>query len=143
MIVEYTPELLDTIFPMCEMMHQESRFKNWPLDKSKFDQLLKHPSCCCLLAVNQEPIGFFIGMVHEQWFGRSLIGTELVLYIRPEFRGGISAVRLIKRFEEFCASRGCVDINVGSSAEINTELAQKFYGRLGYKQCGFISHKER
>lgn len=83
-----------------------------------------------------------LGVVQQMWFSDALVGTELLVYVKPEHRGGITAMRLIKDFESYCKSRGCKEINVGSSAEISTDLVKRLYQKLGYSECGFLAHKE-
>ncbi len=94
------------------------------------------------LGIEETIVGFFIGIVQPLWFSEQKTGFDLALYILPEHRGGTYAVRLIKAFEAFCAFKGCVEVNLSSSAEISTELARGLYARLGYQECGFISRKD-
>jgi hypothetical protein len=53
----------------------------------------------------------------------------------------MAPIRLIRAFEDFCKSKGCVEIRLSSSASIDEEKASRLYKMLEYKQCGFITYK--
>lgn len=143
MILRYEPRFQQIALQLGRAMHQESRYKNYDYSDKKILQLLQNPNvfCACSM-VNDTVVGFFIGIVQPLWFSEQKIGFDLALYILPEHRGGTYAIRLIKAFEAFCIEQGCVEINLSSSADISTELAQRLYAKLNYQPCGFISRKE-
>lgn len=123
---------------------QESRYRDkYDYSEMKMLQLLAKPDVFMAFAVIRGVYaGFFLGMVQTMWFSaKTRYGCDLSLYIVPEHRGGIHAVRLIRAFEKFCKERGCVEVTLSSSAEISTELAERLYTKLGYRKCGFMARK--
>ena len=143
MIIEYDKKWRDQAMAIGRRMHQESRFKNFKFDETQIEKLLNSGRCCVLLSIiDQQVVGFFVGVVTPQWFGPDLSGCDLGMYIDPEHRGGTTAMRFMKKFEEYCQQKGCVTIALGSSAEISTDAARRLYTGLGYKECGFLAHKE-
>lgn len=144
MIVKYAADKhLGPALELGRRMHDESRFRDFDYDENKLAQLLSSPRALVLLnMVDDRPVGFFVGVIQQHWFGRDLAGYDLAMYLEPEHRGGMTAVRFIKKFEDWCQEQGARTINLGSSAEITTDTARKLYTGLGYKECGFLSHKE-
>ncbi len=124
-------------------MHEESRFRDMPFLESKIANLLKNPNCFCSLAkAGDVYIGFIWGLVQDAWFSDSKTGFDLGLYILPEYRGrSMAPVRLIKAFEDFCQSKGCFEITLSSSADIQEQKAFRLYEKLGYNKCGFVTFK--
>lgn len=143
MIVKYSDKYYSELIEVIKEMHNESRFKVYSFSERQIKNYLKVPSVFCSLALKDNVvIGFFIGAVQKMWFSDDYAGYDLALYINKEYRGGMYAVRLIKEFEKYCKENNCITINIGASAEISNESAKRLYGKLGYKECGFVSHKE-
>lgn len=144
MIITVEPSNYNRLLELMSRMHQESpRFRQFEFDGASVLQLIQSPDVYCVMYQRDgEIIGFFIGVASPFWFGRQWAGYDLALYIVPEHRGGMAAVRMISAFEQWCKHKGCVTVNVGSSAEISTDLALRLYQRLGYESTGFVAHKE-
>lgn len=138
---KYNKALFDDFWFLGCKMHSESRFAKFKLDKEKVEHLLEN-AYCCIAYKDNNPVGFMIGVVQPMWFSQELAGYELVLYVSSEHRGSAIAKNLVLDFEEYCLNLGAKDVCVGSSAEISTETARKFYSGIGYLECGFVAHKE-
>lgn len=76
--------------------------------------------------------GFMFGIASRTWYDSELNAHELLLYILPEYRGGLLAARLIKQFELHAKSLDCVHVRAGTSTLVNTESVLRLYERLGY-----------
>jgi len=143
MIANYIEEYQQDYLRICEEMHKESRFSVYKFNTKKLLNLTKNPNCFVALSYKEkEATGAFVGIVNEMWFSDDIAGHDLFVYIKPEYRGGITALRFIKKFEDFCKQKNAKTINLGSSAQIATESARRLYKKLGYNECGFVSHKE-
>ena len=143
MIIEYDERYKQQAMAIGRRMHQESRFKDFRFDENQIERLINHANSYVLLSVvDEQVVGFFVGIVTPHWFGPDLVGQDLGLYIDKEHRGGTMAVRFMKRFEQYCKTRGCVTVVLGSSADISTDAARRLYTGLGYTECGFLAHKE-
>lgn len=143
MIIPYEPTLLPIAIQLGRRMHEESRYRNMPFSEAKIATLLQNPNCFGSFAkAGDVYIGFIWGLVQDVWFSDCKTGSDLGLYILPEYRGkSMAPIRLIRAFEDFCKSRGCVEIRLSSSASIDEEKASRLYKMLEYKQCGFITYK--
>lgn len=87
-------------------------------------------------------IGMLIGFVREQWFSYDKLASDYTFYVRPEHRGSMAAVRLIKAFEAWAISKGAVDILPGVSTMIASERARDLYLALGYEHYGYSMLKK-
>ena len=145
MIIPYEPSLLPIAIQLGRRMHEESRYRNMPFSEAKIATLLQNPNCFGSFAkAGDVYIGFIWGLVQDVWFSDCKTGSDLGLYILPEYRGkSMAPIRLIRAFEDFCKSRGCVEIRLSSSASIDEEKASRLYKMLEYKQCGFITYKNK
>jgi GNAT superfamily N-acetyltransferase len=143
LIIPYEPTLLPIAIQLGRRMHEESRYRNMPFSEAKIATLLQNPNCFGSFAkAGDVYIGFIWGLVQDVWFSDCKTGSDLGLYILPEYRGkSMAPIRLIRAFEDFCKSRGCVEIRLSSSASIDEEKASRLYKMLEYKQCGFITYK--
>jgi GNAT superfamily N-acetyltransferase len=76
--------------------------------------------------------GFILFGSMAQWFSPTIELYEILLYVRPEFRGGMTAIRLVKAMEGYAERVGITTIHVGTSLGISDEKAIKLYQGLGY-----------
>lgn len=92
--------------------------------------------------VDGEIVGLFIGMVHPQWFTPTLEMSELMFWVRSDYRSTPLAKRLIKTMEEWAIPRGAKRLFMAAGSGYETERVEKFYRRLGYGTRTTISCKE-
>lgn len=76
--------------------------------------------------------GLMLGVVADTWYSPTLEACEMVLYVRPEYRGSPLAPRLIGRFEAEAIKLGAKVINAGTSAGVKDDAVIRLYERLGY-----------
>jgi GNAT superfamily N-acetyltransferase len=83
---------------------------------------------------NGEVVGVMMGDVHVPWYTTERMGIDHTLYIYPEHRNGWIAVKLIKKFEEWCILMGATQIRPGiGTGDLNVA---RLYEVLGYKCVG-------
>jgi GNAT superfamily N-acetyltransferase len=80
--------------------------------------------------------GFMFGYTGSFWYCQKLRAFELSLYVKPEYRGGTAAPRLIKAFTTEAIERGVSYIHAGSIVQYKTEKLFTLYERLGYERHG-------
>lgn len=97
-------------------------------------QLIFNPNGISIIAGghNRDIAGIMLGVVSSSWYSPTREAVEMVLYIRPEYRGGPLAVRMIRRFEAEAIKLGAKIIYAGSSANINDDGVLRLYQRLGF-----------
>ena len=142
MVVRYSKEYKNIFEDMANAMHQESvKFCDMSFDTNKLVEIA-NTHYCGLYVKDSQPVGFMLGVKHNTFFGHDVVATELMLYVKPEHRGGFAAIRLAQDFEKWCRENKCVEINVGSSVQVATDTTKKLYTSLGYTERGFVAYKE-
>jgi len=74
------------------------------------------------------------------WAGWS--AQETFMWVRPEYRGGLTAARLLKEFEAEARRRECAVVHVGHKHWFRAEEMERFYKRFGYSPMESIYQKE-
>jgi GNAT superfamily N-acetyltransferase len=142
MVIQYSEKYTQDLKDMANAMHQESvKFCDMSFDANKIVDIATH-HYCGLYLIDDNPVGFMLGAKHPTFFGHDIVASELALYLKPENRGGLGAVRLVQGFIKWCKEQGCVEINVGSSVQVATETTKKLYTKLGFIERGFVAYKE-
>lgn len=146
MIREGTVQDIAEIATLCVQMHLESEYSTIPRNDSKGADFLVHAICApeysVLVAEDASGIhGVHIGFVQDLWFSDELLGYDVLLYISPNKRGGMSGIRLIKAFETWTFSKGAIEIRPGSTTGISPDRVRALHERLGYRTVGYTFRK--
>lgn len=86
--------------------------------------------------------GFMVGNISETFLNHERNAYEKGLFVLPAYRGGTTAVRLIRNFEAWAKSNGAANIWLGQSVGQNMQATLKFFERLGYTCQGFTTCKK-
>lgn len=145
MIREMTREDINMLVAMGGQMHAESYFKETEYSPEKCrelgEQLVDNPYLYGIVSEKDGEItGFFLGFIQEHYFSLGLMSSDLLLYVKPEYRSGMAGVRLIKAYIEWARSAGVEpkNIQLGQTAGIDPEVVDKLYKKLGFDSCGTI-----
>tara|TARA_B100000212_G_scaffold58795_2_gene39553 strand:+ start:10114 stop:10569 length:456 start_codon:yes stop_codon:yes gene_type:complete len=148
-IRKMTEEDVPTIISYGQQMHEESYFKHFNFSEKKLWQLWEliktQPIYCALVAENVDGklVGFYVGVIHEHWFGTDKISCDLALYVIKEFRGSSAALRLLKAYEQWANMAGAAEIHIGTSTDINTNKNLSLFQKMGYEIGGTFLRKRR
>jgi GNAT superfamily N-acetyltransferase len=135
---------LPALITLGRKMHAESpRFSKFAFDAETWaatlERLIDSDDGFVMVAVFENHIiGMMVGLCSQWWFSRDRTATDLALFVVPEHRGGMSAVRLLSAFRGWCAARGVDHPQVGITTGIDTERSAGAYRRLGWTECGLI-----
>jgi len=142
MVVRYSKQYEDDLKKIATAMHQEAvRFCNQSLNLNKLIRIA-NDHYCGLYLKEGKPVGAMLGYAGNSFFGDDILGSEIGLFVFPEHRGSLAAVRLVQDFEKWCKEQGCAEINVGSSVQVATDTVEKLYNKLGFVTRGFVAYKE-
>jgi GNAT superfamily N-acetyltransferase len=97
------------------------------------DNLTRLIEAGAMLGVVSPDKGFMLGSITGTWFDATIQAYEQLLYVYPNHRGGIIAVRLIRAFENLARERGATCIHVGASTGMNDARTLELYAALGYQ----------
>lgn len=134
-----TPDDLPAIVVLGLVMHQESSFApmDYDVDRVKetiSDLINKSQFVVVAEDTNGEVIGGMAGMVTQSWFGSDMVANDLAIFVHPDHRGGMLAVKLIKAFVHWAKLAGAKQIRPGVVSGNRT--AEALYERLGFTRCG-------
>lgn len=124
------------------LMAKESRFSTcgYSFDKcvERINAFIELESGIVLVAEKKSiVVGFLVAAVSRRFFSDQLFSFEQVIYLSPEFRGGILGVSLIKEYIAQAKRLNAEVINIGISTGINEARTGQFYERLGFCRTGY------
>lgn len=127
---------VDAMLELARAMHEESVYRHLPFDDQKVAELVRacsmQDSWAGFVAVeNGRLYGFFAGHITEYFFSRERMAKDIGLYVVPEKRGRMTAVRLIKIFIRWAAEKGVTEVALGVSALEDNSRTYALYQRLG------------
>jgi len=137
------PELIDDIVEIMREIHVESRtYGQLPWDEAQLRTRLIQ-----LVALPQgyvdyvEGKGVMLGLLHEHWTGVMTVGSVLLWYVKPEFRGGSLGIRLLDRWHRFCDDSEVVFTYAGDSAGLESSSSLSILGRKGYTHSATVMQR--
>lgn len=124
-------------------MHQESpRYRDIPFDEGKVGSLLLKlmQSEDGFLWVAEElgrgVVGALAATAYELWFSTARVAGDFGLFMHPDFRGGLAAARLVRRYREWGKEQGLVGTDLGHTTGIEPDRYDRFIRCLGFEETG-------
>lgn len=146
MLLKDMPQVL-AMGRACAAESPRYRDKGW--EDTKVEKLLKGIMAGDInhglfVAENDEHqlVGMALGVIGTYFFSSERYATDLVVYVAPGLRGGITPIRLIKALEEWAQGAGVRELLLGVSTGINPEQAVCVYEKLGFKMAAQSLTKE-
>jgi len=81
-------------------------------------------------------------MCTENWFSPDRVVTDFFVYVSPEHRGSMAAVRLLRAMEGWAVDMNASLIRLGITTGVCTEDTAALYRRLGYSDAGILFAKD-
>lgn len=144
-VVRYTPDLQEHALKIARAMHAEANYNELPLNEKKLLALIASPNVFVVMYLFEgEYIGGMLGAISPHYFTDGMVAKDLMLYVLPKWRGRCptAAVRMIRAFEEWAASKGVKEVYLSQSIGIDIEMTTNFYKKMGYSVMGSITKKE-
>ncbi len=125
-------------------MHALTRFRIYPFSAQKtaesFSALIQHQSgrYLVLVAENAENkiVGALVAVIEQQIFSDANVASIMHIDVFPEARMGGYAARLMKAFETWAKNRQVIEMTFGINSTQDSELLERFAGKLGYCKVG-------
>ena len=138
---------IENILDLGEEMYAESAYAFLPYDRDKVrglivDYIEDSVTRCGLVAeVDGVIVGMIGGCLVDYYFCNETLVSDEVLFVRPDRRGGVTAMRLIRGLQEWARGRGARELCLGISTNVGVEATGKLYERLGFTRVGGIYKK--
>lgn len=134
-----TPDDLAALAVLGREMHQSSSYAPMDYDINRLKETLgdlidKSQFVVVAEATNGEVIGGMVGMCTQSWFGADMVANDLALFVTPDSRGGMAAVKMVKAFVQWARLAGAKQIRLGVTT--GHARAGALYERMGFAKCG-------
>lgn len=137
MIRQATVDDIPALLVLGKRMNNETSYKHVEYAPDRVAatcQLMITSGFLMVAEKNGEVVGVMMGDVVTPWYTNERMGIDYALYIYPEHRNGLIAVRLIKKFEEWCIAMGATQIRPGIGTGDKNVI--RLYKSLGFKSVG-------
>jgi len=135
-------EDVDRMVELGALMHAESDYRSIPYDRYKVSALLRRlmtqDGVVFVVRQGGEIVGGIAGGVTEYWFSEEKVGYEHALFMRPDTRNGIMAIRLIKALKAWCKLQGAKELRMGITTGVHVEATARLYRSQGAKDAGLF-----
>ena len=134
---------IEQLIHMARMMYDESDLKSQRLNPAKVSvtiDALINTGFAGVYEIDGKIIGMMGGALSESYFSTDYIATDYCLYVVPEHRGSLAAVRLVSEYRKWAMSDGVKpgNIMIGISSGVNNDMAAAVCESVGFEKCGFI-----
>lgn len=126
-----------------EAMHHDSVYSFLPFDRSKctklFEAAINNPKTMFIGVMrngSREMVGFFLGYMTPYFFCNEMMAHDLLMYVKPPYRGTAVAIHLVDAFAQWGFARGAREIAVGVSAMADNTKTYSFLEKLGFSEVG-------
>lgn len=131
------------MYSLAKAMHEEGVFRELDFDEKKVmdigTQVLINPSYFGVICENKDKIiGMMVCYVTPFYFGNDLIAQDMVLYVDKTRRGGVGALRMIEQYVAWAIEKGCKEIQLGQTVDIDPVAVDRLYVRAGFRMIGQI-----
>ncbi len=109
-----------------------------PLDEAAYTQfwrqnLLSGGGAIWLLEADAVVVGGIGGILKRNPLTGLISAVESFWYVKPEYRGGLSAIRLHACFERWAEEQGADDVNMIFMEKSMPEAVRSYYQKVGYE----------
>jgi hypothetical protein len=137
------PSDIDNVMAMGRALHLESRYRHIPFDESVVAEtfLNLHHQDDVLFSVfaciADKPVGIMCAIKTNLYFSSKKFTSDLLFYVKPEARGGTSALNLIRSYTSWAQKDPDVaEIQLGVTTGIAEDKTAGFLKKLGYSKSG-------
>ena len=139
---------LDDIPRMVELgalMHAESpEFKGMRFDSDKLAATIATVisntggGFARALELQGRVVGGMLAMATPHYFSPDFVTCDLAMFIAPEHRGGMAAVRLLAAYRDWGKKLGAAKVQLGVMAGIDSWMVEALCERLGARRAGVV-----
>lgn len=145
MIRTATHDDIPRILELGHLLHTTSAYAALPFDERKVETLIggliDGQGVVFVSDYDGKITGGLAGGLTEYWFCDERVAFDYSFFIHPEYRGGMTAVRLMVAFFEWSRLRGAKEVHMGITTGINTEAVSSLYEKMGMTKVGPLFKK--
>jgi GNAT superfamily N-acetyltransferase len=135
------------IVELGRLLHQESdEYRGISYDEEKVAEtmrgLMDGGGVVFLYEQGGQIRGGLAGTIGEFWFSREKVAGDFSLFVDPEYRNGMIAIRLVLAFQSWSKLLGARRMNMGITTGINEEGTARLYQSLGMRRNGSLFSKD-
>ena len=132
---------------LCEEFHGASYQKTVPFDWDIMvewvsDRIDDDGSLVLGAWSGSDLVGCVIGLTFVPPYSERVVAGDYIWYVRPEYRGGMVGVRLLRMFEDWAVDAGAAQILTGATSGIKSERGAALLERLGFVPTGTSVYKD-
>jgi GNAT superfamily N-acetyltransferase len=132
---------------LCEEFHGASYQKTVPFDWDIMvewvsDRIDDDGSLVLGAWSGADLVGCVIGLTFVPPYSERVVAGDFIWYVKPEHRGGMVGVRLMKMFEDWAVGAGAAQILTGATSGIKSERGAALLERLGFVPTGMSMYKD-
>lgn len=148
MLVRLCPADENEVADLLRAGHTESRYRDRPYDEARALAVLRiflaNPSTFARGALDAD--GRIVGVMLAElsqplWWSSERVANMVVLYVRPEARGG-AGLRLLRSFKDWARGSRADRAVLGITSGIGIERTNRLFERLGFSQTGTAWEQE-
>lgn len=132
-----------TMLALGRAMHAESRYAVHAWDDAKVAELIatlidSDDGLALVVEQGGELVGGFLGAAFDHWCTGARQSSDYALFVRPESRGGLIGLRLLRRYATWARSRGVPEDLVGVGITTGVDLAAntRMFEIAGFRNVG-------
>lgn len=137
---------VDAIVEMGEAMAKESVYSDLGFSMEKVRKLagiaIQANWFVRIVERNGEVAGMMAAYCLPHWFSDVLTCSDILLYVKPEHRGGFAAVMLVSDFQDWARNTGAKLVTVGVTASKDPDSVVDFYRARGFVPMGAVLRME-
>ena len=145
MLRDATTDDVPALVDLGRVMHAESpTFAALRFDEAKLAATIVHviqsPDGFARVATDAggDVVGAMLGLATPHWFSPDRVACDLALFIRPEHRGGMAAVRLLNAYAHWAEDIGAALVMFGVMTGVEPEKTEQLCSRLGWRRGGVV-----
>lgn len=144
MIRAATPDDIPRMVELGRVMHGESptfcrlRFDADKLAATISSTIASAGGFAYVAEQGGEVVGGMLAMITPHYFSPDLVACDLALFMGPEHRGGMAAVRLINAYVKWAEYHGAALIQMGVMTGVNVDKTEALLHRLGWHRSGLV-----
>jgi N-acetylglutamate synthase-like GNAT family acetyltransferase len=100
--------------------------------------VINNPNGFGLLAYTDagEAVGMIAGSISPYFFSQGALASDFVWYVKPEYRGSRTAIKLLKAFRSWAEENSASELYMGVTTNVSAGRTGDMLQRMGFEHVG-------